>query len=57
MSMLIRAELATAAMVMSAKIHRGNAGAPTATTVSSGVSPDPRISGGTTATDTATTSR
>ena len=45
--MLISALLATANMVMKPKIQSGKFGAPACTTFSSGVSPSPSCSGGT----------
>ena len=54
--MLISALLATANMVMKAKIHSGNADAPASTTFSSGASPTPSSAGATRATDEMDTS-
>lgn len=55
MSMLIRAELATANIVMNAKMPTGKAGAPAATTLSSGAS-SPRSAGATSVTEEIATS-
>ena len=54
--MLISAELATANIVMTAKIAIGKAGAPAWTTLRSGVSPSPSSAGLTSVTEAMATS-